>query len=119
MNPTKSQVSRPMVGVLALVCLAIWGAMFLLPESSNATDLWHGAFLRIGVVMGAFWISLPARGRDAAWSGINATTLVGAAFLAFLTARLRFAIIPIAIGVVTIGLFLRPRGKHRPGTRAV
>lgn len=108
-----------MVGVLALVCLMVWGAMFLLPESSNATDLWHGAFLRIGVVMAAFWISLPARGRDAAWSGINATTLVGAAFLAFLTARLRFAVIPIAIGVVMVGLFLRPRGKQRPGTRAV
>lgn len=119
MNASKTQVSRPMVGALAVACLLAWGGMFALPERSNSTDLWHGAFLRIGVVMIAFYVSLPSRKRDAAWSGIKVSTLAAAAFLAFLTARLRFAIVPIAIAIVTIGLYLRPRDKRRPGTRPV
>ena len=106
-----------MVGVLALACLAAWGAMFYLPETTNASELWQGSFLRVGIMLAAFWIALPARGRDAAWSGIHASTLGGAVLIVFLTARLKFAVIPIAAAIITIGLFLRPRNKPRPGSR--
>ena len=63
MAQTQLPVNRTLVGVLAMVCLAA-GAVIGYVESLE--NVWCGSFIRTGLLLGAFWIALPSRGREAA-----------------------------------------------------
>ena len=68
MNGERIQVNRTLVGVLTLCCwtaaLAIW--LFVPGER-----FWLGGFVRVGLLMAAFWLALPTRFRDATRRGVR------------------------------------------------
>lgn len=110
MTEQRVTVSRPLVGVITLGCLAAAFGVALVDSWEN---LWCGAFARVGLLMGAFWIALPSRHREAAWANLSPYTVGGALVAIFVVARWRAAL-PIVIAVVVIGLMLRPKNRGRP-----
>lgn len=109
-EPTKVAINRPLVGIISLVCLALW--IFLYVRDPNAEGdmlVWQGGFMRSGLLMGAFWFALPSKNREAAWANVSPWTLVG-----MIGGLLAFARFPKAGGAMLvagaiIGFFLRPR----------
>lgn len=113
-EPVKVQISRPMVGIISLVCLGLW--IFLYARDPNAEGdmlIWQGGFMRSGLLMGAFWFALPSKNRDAAWANVSPRTLVGmiVAFGAIVARPKVFVPLFLALGVVA--WFLRPRKTRR------
>jgi len=65
---TRQQINRLLVGVLA-VALLVAGAAIGIVHSID--DYWCGSFVRAGLLLGAFWVGMPTRGRAAAWANVN------------------------------------------------
>jgi len=86
------------------------GLRIFSPEHEGAI----GAFLRVGVVMGALWFAVPVRGAEVAWEKMM-PILVGGIVLIALFKRVILVALPIAVGVGAIAYFLRPRKKNKPG----
>lgn len=110
-----------MVGFLALVCLTA-GAVILIAarsgESGDRAPFWPGAFIRVGLLLGAFWLALPARGREAAWARVSPASIAGFALaIVGIAVRPRIAV-PILIVLAIAAFLLRPRQKERPNRRA-
>lgn len=118
MSDNKVAVSRPLVGVLALCCLAMAAVVWFVAADSHESQLWLAGFIRVGLVMSAFWIALPTRGREAAWAHVSRGTLIGIVLALLALLRLPFRIVlPLFVTVAVIGYTLRPRGKKRPRRR--
>ncbi|MDZ4689167.1 MAG: hypothetical protein SH850_29170 [Planctomycetaceae bacterium] len=109
-------LNRALVGCIALGCL-VAGGLWWAWERGEAPGLWPGAFLRVGLVMGAFWLAMPTHTREAAWARVSIWNLIGGIAALVVIARTKFPIkilIPgLMILAVTI-LVLRPRPKARP-----
>jgi hypothetical protein len=124
MTDRKVPINRTLVGLIALTCLATAAVMFFLGrgESGAATpwnsEMWRAGFTRVGLVMGAFWLALPSRGREAAWANVSPVVFVGmlATVAAVAVPRLRFLLPMLAVLAVLgiIGYVLKPRDKKRP-----
>jgi hypothetical protein len=72
------------------------------------------AFFRVGLLMGALWLALPGKNREAAWAHVTPNTLLGL-FLALLGIAWRPRVaIPFLIVLGLLAIFIRPRGKYRP-----
>lgn len=111
MSSQKIAINRPLVGILALICLGIAATLLILYPGSDEWNYWQGAFVRVGALMSAFWIALPSRNRDAAWANVSVGTLIGVILAIFgIAYRPRYAI-PVIVVVVAIGFLLRPRRK--------
>jgi hypothetical protein len=116
-------VNRVAVGLIAVSCFA--AAVILLvittaaPESSMLV-LWQGGFVRVGLLMGAFWLALPSRNREAAWANLSPRTIGGfvLAFILMIKIPLRI-LIPAALVMGAAFLLLRPRPKKRPSGSVV
>jgi uncharacterized membrane protein YfcA len=113
-QPVKVAVNRTMVGLISLVCLSSW--LFLYFRNSNAEGdllLWQGGLMRAGLLMGAFWIALPTKNRDAAWANVSPWTLAGMiGGVIGIAARPR-VFVPLLAILAVVSFFLRPRGKAR------
>jgi hypothetical protein len=112
-------VNRQLVGVLALVCVGIAG-VFLVTGAEGPSELWQGAFFRVGIVLAAFWLALPSRTREAAWARISLWNLVGVLAVILLVARARVPLKLLVPGALVFALaltLLRPRRKSRPAHR--
>ncbi|WP_397571053.1 hypothetical protein [Schlesneria sp. T3-172] len=116
MNPSSSKsvvINRNLVGVIAVVMLGGAGILWVFTGTQN---IWTGACLKVGLVMGALWMALPAIARnrslgEASW--FNVIAFVGLALL--LTGKrvdIRI-IIPLLAGIAIATLILRPRPKTR------
>lgn len=103
-------VNRTLVGLIALGCL---GAAVAIGALDTWENMWCAAFVRVGLLMGAFWLALPSRNREAAWANVSPYTIVAALLAVFIVARWRTAL-PIVIVVVILALILRPRQRRRP-----
>jgi len=115
MSDNKVALSRPMVGVLALGCLATAGAIWAIAPDSQETQLWLAGFIRVGLVLSALWIALPTRTREAAWANVSRGTMIGIVLGVIALARLPLRVLlPLAVAVSIIGFALRPRAKRRP-----
>ncbi|NOX53828.1 MAG: hypothetical protein GXP27_05205 [Planctomycetes bacterium] len=111
-------VNRTLVGVIALGCLVAAGVLLIFSQSIDTrARLWGAAFLRVGLLMGAFWIALPSRHREAAYANISWKTLLGLILAVLAVARYPRTVFPILVVVAIIGFFLRPRNPQR-GPRA-
>ncbi len=117
MSESKVTISRPMVGLCALGCFLGFAVCRWIRPDLDPNELGQAGFLRVGLVMGALWLALPAGVRPAAWAGVTWTHLLTILFALFLVARFRQAVIPVLIAVITVGYYLRPRGKERPQRR--
>jgi hypothetical protein len=121
MSDRKVPINRTLVGLIALACLVTAGAMFFVSRSESGADtpwgseMWRAGFTRVGLVMGAFWLALPSRHRDAAWANVSPAMFLGilAGIAAVAVPRLRF-LLPILAVLGVVDYVLKPRGKQRP-----
>jgi hypothetical protein len=113
-------VNRSMVGLIGLVLLVAAGVLAL-----NGTDgmqgLWAGACLKVGLVMGAFWLAMPSFTSNPDLGRTSLAALLGAIAVALILARTR---IPLNVVLPVLGAFLffakilRPRPpSSRPRVR--
>ena len=111
-------INRSLVGAISLVLLAAALVLSLM----GTQEMWAGACLKVGLVMGAFWLALPSLTRNPELGRISLGTLIGALAVALIIGRTR---IPLKIVLPTLGAFvlavrvLGPRrtpatAPHRP-----
>ena len=76
-------------------------------------DAMAAAFVRVGLLLGAFWLALPTKSRPAAWSNVSPYVVV-AIVVALLLVRQMRVFVPLLLVVALLAFFLRPRPKKRP-----
>jgi cytochrome bd-type quinol oxidase subunit 2 len=114
MSSEKIAINRTLVGVIAVICLAMYGVM---GQTRPDLPMWQAAFGRIGLVMSAFWLALPSKGREAAWANVSRSTLIGLVLgVVGVAVRPKIAV-PVLAVMGVLGYLLRPRGKKRPENR--
>ena len=111
MSHEKIAVNRTLVGVLALACLIAAGVIMFQGATAGNALMWQGAFVRVGIVMAAFWLALPTKNREAAYANVSPTTFVGLILGIFAVARYPRTVLPVLIVIAVIGYFLRPRRR--------
>ena len=104
MTDQRVQVNRSLVGLIAAACL---GAAITIAVVDTYENMWCAAFVRVGVLMSAFWLALPTRHREAAWANLSPYTVIGALMAILVVARWKSAL-PVVIGLGVIALVLRP-----------
>jgi hypothetical protein len=110
--PEKSiSINRTLVGIIAAVCLGAAGMIALVDSHEN---VWCAAFIRVGLVTGAFWLALPSRHREAAWAHVSPHTLLLVLLAALVFVKRPLVFLPLLAVLTIIGLLLRPRGGRRP-----
>jgi len=114
MADQKIEISRTKVGLLCIACLATAFAIFAFAPTNDDWPIWQGAFTRVGLVLGALWLALPSKTRQAAWANVSPSTFFGLIFVIVLWARYPRFVTPLIIVIAVIGYFLRPRDQRRP-----
>ena len=96
---------RTKLGLLALVLFALAGVLWMFEASSPlATEGW-GACLRVGIILGAFWLAYPDLVRLPVW--------LLPALIVIVLAAIRWKIFLFAVPPdIFLGWLLRPRNKH-------
>ena len=117
MTQQKVPVNRTLAGFLTIVCLAVgFGMWWFMPEH----ELVAAAFIRVGLLLGAFWLALPSKNREAAWANVSPLVLfggLGAAIACAARPRMLLYVLPIAIALFVVGYVLKPPAKRRPARR--
>lgn len=111
-------LNRTVIGLMALICgiasAVLLGMMATRPENSGLIYT-QGGLARMGLVLGALWLAMPSRNREAAWANISPkflALLLGAAIVMIrIPPRI---LIPAAIITGVTIIILRPRPKRRP-----
>jgi hypothetical protein len=101
-------VNRTLVGVLAVVCVVAGVAVGAYDSLEN---VWCGSFIRVGVLLGAFWLALPSRGREAAWANVSPWTLAIALGLGLAFVRRPKIFFGIILLVVIAAVIIKPRKR--------
>jgi hypothetical protein len=120
MQSSKRPVNRTLVGFLTLVLLgfacllSIWPGLF--PGAAGL--MVAGTTARVGVVLAALWLALPAGNRPAAWANLTLTSASPLVLASLALLRVPFRIlVPLAGALLVVGLFLRPKPLPRPERR--
>ncbi len=112
-------INRTLVGVISVVCLITAGCLhqFVTIEQFAQKVAATGAFMRVGLLMFAFWLALPTRTRDAAWANVSPWVFVGLiAAIVGVAVRPKIAI-PLIVVLAVFGFIVRPRNKKRSSRR--
>ena len=104
---TELRRKRALVGALAICCTVVAATLLLLGRS----DAFASALLRVGLLLAAFWLALPTRGRPAAWARVSPWTVGLLVLAAVFLQRFRF-FLPVLIAGALIGWVVRPRRKN-------
>lgn len=113
MTASDRSPNRLLVLVITLTCFAAAGVLWAMGAAAEQQLAFSG-LIRVGVCMGALWLALPSSRRSAAWRGLSPWVIVAIAVAVFLIPRLRFSI-PIVIGMLLLGMFVKP--KRKPGRK--
>jgi hypothetical protein len=102
------------IGAIALLLLSSAGYLawqeFFSKQPDNQPDQWLGAFVRVGIIMGAVWLAWPDLRRLPPW--LLGLTMVLLPITCIVVARWpRYLPWFVAAGVVMY--ILRPRGNRR------
>lgn len=109
MGNERIEISRPLVGILTVACFVGAAVVFWrYPDE----ELWLSGFIRVGLLMSAFWLALPTRSRPAAWSRVSPLTFVLLLLGLVILPRYPRYIIPIGLVVAVAALILRPRNRR-------
>ncbi|MEZ6058688.1 MAG: hypothetical protein R3C01_18455 [Planctomycetaceae bacterium] len=111
MSDGKIAVNRSLVGVLAAIFLLLGAAVWAFGSGSSSEEGFYAASLRMGLLLGAFWVALPTKNRAAAWANVSPWTFVGSMILIFLTVRRPRVFLPLLIGLALVAYFIRPRKR--------
>ena len=118
MSETKVEINRTLVGIITIGCFVSAFVVWYW-DLDDQNQLWLAGFVRVGLLMSAFWLALPTRWRKAAWANVSPTTFIVLLLAIFLTPRWPRLMIPLILVLVVIGFVLRPRqNRSRPGPRA-
>lgn len=108
-TPGKIVVSRPLVGILAVICL---GAGIVL-QFRQSTSALGGPFLRVGILLAALWLALPLKRSSTPSTRVSPAILVALLAGLIFVARRPGALIPALFFLAVLWLLLRP--WNRPG----
>ncbi|MFN0051632.1 MAG: hypothetical protein ACKV0T_05540 [Planctomycetales bacterium] len=111
MNAQQIVAKRLQIGILALLCLGTAVGLWFFSENPEH-DGFLAAITRVGLVLGAIWLALPAKGESVVWQKA-APALVGAVVVASLAKRYFLYALPVALVLGLALVFLRPRSKRR------
>lgn len=114
MNERRIPINRALVGIICVACFAAALGLWLKGVDETG-ELWFAGFIRVGLLMAAFWLALPTQNRDAAWANVSPATFVGLLLAVILMPRYPRYIIPALVLLVILGFVLRP--KRRAGAR--
>jgi hypothetical protein len=106
-------INKPMVGLIAVVCLAISAVCFVFYHEQETLQ---GSTMRVGIVMTALFLVLPKAGENARWERVL-PILVGIIALVAFSKKFIFAILPLLVVIGILMTVLRPRDKFRPPRR--
>jgi hypothetical protein len=81
---------------------------------STGENLWCGSFIRVGVLMGAFWLTLPGRGRTAAWERVNPAWILAVAVGLLIVVRRPQVLFPIVGALFVLTAASSWLGGRRP-----
>lgn len=99
---------RRRVGWITLGCLGLSAVGFVVAEEDS---VWPAAAMRIGIVLGALWLCLPAKSRPAAWAAFTPGRLMVIVLAAMLINRVKFMLPLLAIAGI-LGWILRPKKRR-------
>jgi chromate transport protein ChrA len=99
---------RRRVGWITLVCIVLAAVGF---STQPKESVWPAAAMRVGIVLGALWLCLPARTRPAAWEAITRGRLAVIILTAMLINRVKF-VLPLLAIAGFLGWLLRPKKKR-------
>ncbi|MDB5343123.1 MAG: hypothetical protein JWP89_1500 [Schlesneria sp.] len=111
MNQQPVTINRTLVGSLALVLL-IAAAVLVLTGADGSQGMWAGACLKVGLVMGAFWLALPSITRHEVLGRMTWGTLIVAIALALAVGRTKVplkVVLPVAAAFFFMIRILGPR----------
>ena len=119
MNSEKTSVSRPLVGGIALACLLAAAGLWVLQtretQDGAGMQMWIAALIRVGMLMSAFWLALPALQRTRFRPRFSTEMVIGFVVAALALARLQLRVlVPLFVLLAIAALLLRPRPKDRP-----
>jgi uncharacterized protein (DUF983 family) len=101
-------VNRLLVGALA-VGLSVAGLVIAFADSFD--NPYAGGLLRTGVLLGALWLALPTRTREAAWANISIWTLFGFVLLVVVLVR-QPKLFVVLVGLMVAGaVLIRPKRR--------
>ena len=118
-DPKTVPVNRMLVGLISIGCLiTAAGLWFRYGDTDDDWMLWIAGFIRAGTFMGAVWLALPSKSRDAAWARISWPALIGSIVGLLVVVRRPKMMIPLLVVVGVIGFGLRFLGRGtRPSDR--
>ncbi|MCH2201185.1 MAG: hypothetical protein MK102_04390 [Fuerstiella sp.] len=99
---------RVLVALLAIGCI-VAGVVLLMVGGSDGLA---SAFLRVGLLLGAFWLVLPSKDRPAAWAHVSPWSIGLVVVLALILPRVKYYV-PVVVAGVVIGWLVRPRNRKR------
>ena len=120
MTGEKTSISRPLVGVIALACLLAAAGLWIVQgretQDGAGPQMWIAAFVRVGMLMSAFWLALPAL--QGTRFRLSTEMVIGFVVAALALARVQLRVlIPLFVFLAIAALLLRPRPKNRPPRR--
>lgn len=104
-DSSRIAVSRPLVGILAIIGLG--GGLVLLVWDTSTAAL-GGTLLRVGVLLGALWLALPLRKSSTTAARFSPFVLVAILGVLMFAVRRPGAIVPSLLLLAVLGLLLRP-----------
>lgn len=106
-NEDELRGKRIYVGLLSIGCLV--GAVVAVVVAPDNEGL-QGAFIRVGLLLGAFWLAMPTATRPAAWKRLPTSNwaIFGMIVSAVLISRLKY-MFPVIAVFAGIAWFARPR----------
>lgn len=104
---TRAQVNRFLVLLLSVVSLIAGIAIntTAAPDDSQWI-MWGASFIRIGLLLIAFWIAMPTKGRAAAWADVSPYWVLGAILVLLLIARRPYVFIPFGVALFVLAVLL-------------
>ena len=112
MNEIKVKVSRGMIGLFALSCLAL-GAIFWYRSTEDPTATFYSPLLNVGVLLGSIWIAFPKIPGVKEYIEVTPkglTIVVASVFAIVMFPRLA---VPGLIVLGVLWFFVKPRTKKR------
>ena len=104
-------INRTLVGSIALVLLIAAGIL-MIAGADGSQGMWAGACLKVGLVMGAFWLALPSITRHEVLGRATWGTLIVAIALALAVGRTKVplkVVLPVAAAFFFMIRILGPR----------
>ena len=98
---------RIYVGMFSIACLTAGCVLAFYPGNDGL----QGAMLRVGLLLGAFWLAMPTAERPAAWKGLSSNWALTAAVIAAIVMPRAKVMFPVIAVIAGIAWFARPRKK--------